>query len=153
MAITCTINAPLSHLFLSFFRGIPSPIPSKRTFSTLQTFESLFRYRLLKPIFSFFHYIHEWSKIQLASTIFIVLLRGLFYYNEENFLMNKKYHKNCFVRGSRREVFCKKCFQKKDNVIFTGKHLCRSLFFNKVNRAYFHFLVLQAVPSKAAVYK
>ena len=32
---------------------------------------------------------------------------------------------------------------KKNYVIFTGKHLCRSFFFNKVNRVNFRFLVLQ----------
>ena len=42
---------------------------------------------------------------------------------------------------------------KKTYVIFTGKQLCGSLFFNKVNRVYFHFLVLQVIPSEAAVYK
>ena len=31
----------------------------------------------------------------------------LFCYNEEHFLMNKTYDKNCFARGSRPEVFCK----------------------------------------------
>ena len=55
-------------------------------------------------------------------------------------------YKNYFVRGSRPEVFC-------NIVIFTRKHLCRSFFFNKVNRAYFHFLILQVIPSEAAVYK
>ena len=35
---------------------------------------------------------------------------------------------------------------------FKGKHLCRSLFLNKVNHVYFHFLVLQVIPSEVAVY-
>ena len=36
-----------------------------------------------------------------------------------------------FVRSSRQEVFCKKGVLR--NVTkFTGKHLCQSLFFNKV---------------------
>ena len=29
----------------------------------------------------------------------------------------------------------------------------RSLFFNKVNRVYLHFLVLEVIPSEVAVYK
>ena len=36
---------------------------------------------------------------------------------------------------------------------FYRKTPSRSLFFNKVNRAYFHFLVLQVIPSEEAVYK
>ena len=49
-------------------------------------------------------------------------------------------------------MFCKKCV-KKNYVIFTGKHLRRNLFFNKVNRAYFGLLLLQIIPSEAAAYK
>ena len=36
---------------------------------------------------------------------------------------------------------------------FTGKHLFKSLFFDKVNRVYFPFLVLQVVSSEANVDK
>ena len=39
--------------------------------------------------------------------VFILFLRGLFYHNEEHFLMNQTYYKNCFVRGSGPKVFCK----------------------------------------------
>ena len=43
---------------------------------------------------------------------------------------------------------------KKNYVIFIGEDIgYRSLFFNNVNRVYFHFLVLQVIPSEAAVYK
>ena len=42
-----------------------------------------------------------------VSQIFIVFLPGLFYYHEEHFLESKTYHKNCIVRGSRAEMFCK----------------------------------------------
>ena len=40
-------------------------------------------------------------------------------------------HKNIRFISSRPEVFCKEGVLKK-LVKFTGKHLCRSLFFNKV---------------------
>ena len=43
----------------------------------------------------------------LRRQFFIVFLWELFCYNEEHFLMSKTYYKNCFVRGSRPEVFCK----------------------------------------------
>ena len=36
-------------------------------------------------------------------------------------------------RSSRPEVFCKKKGVLKNFTKFTGKHLCQSLFFNKVN--------------------
>ena len=39
--------------------------------------------------------------------VFYCVLPVLFCYNEEHFLMNKTYYKNCFVGGSRPEVFCK----------------------------------------------
>ena len=47
------------------------------------------------------------EKSTLRSQLFIVFLRELFCYNEDHFLMNKTYYKNCFVRGSLPEVFCK----------------------------------------------
>ena len=43
----------------------------------------------------------------LRRQFFIVFLRELLCYNEEHFFMNKIYYKNCFVRGSRPEVFYK----------------------------------------------
>ena len=36
-------------------------------------------------------------------------------------------------------------------MFFTEKHLFRSPFFDKVNRVYFHFLVLDVIPSEATV--
>ena len=36
-----------------------------------------------------------------------------------------------FMRSSRQEVFCEKCVIRKFTK-FTGKHLCQSLFFNKI---------------------
>ena len=51
------------------------------------------------------------------------------------------------------EAVAWRCSVKKKNIIFTGKHLCRSFFFNKVNSDYFHVLVLESIPSEAAVYK
>ena len=43
----------------------------------------------------------------LRRQFFILFLRELFCYNKEHFLTNKTYYKNCFVRGSGPEVFCK----------------------------------------------
>ena len=96
--------------FCPFLEEFPSHIPSEPTFLTLQIFESPFWYRMLKPISTFFYYIHEYSgfnKISLMvenSTLrpqfFIVFFR-------ESFLMNKTYYKNCFIKGSRPEVLCK----------------------------------------------
>ena len=39
--------------------------------------------------------------------------------------------KNLNIRSSRTEVFCKKAVLK-NFAKFTGKHLCQSLFFNKI---------------------
>ena len=83
------------------------------------------RYRFWKGFFDidcwnqspyFFYYIHDYrgfNKITLMvenSTLrrqfFIVFLRELFCYNEEHFFINKTYYINCFVRGSRPDVFC-----------------------------------------------
>ena len=103
--------------FCPFLEEFPPHIPSEPTFLTLRIFESPFWYRMLKPISTFFYYIHEYRGFNKISLIvensallrqfFIVFLRELFCFNEEHFLMNKTYHKNCFVRGSPREVFCK----------------------------------------------
>ena len=41
----------------------------------------------------------------------------------------------------------------KKYVFLKEKHQFRSLCFDKVNRAYFQFLVLEVIPSEAAVYK
>ena len=80
----------------------------------------------------------------LCRQCFTVFLRELFCYNKIHFLMNKTYYKNCFLRGSRPELFCKQRVQKQNYVIFAGKHLRRSLF---------HVFVLQVVPSEEAIYK
>ena len=78
----------------------------------------------------------------LRRQFFILLLRKLFRYNEEHFIiMNKTYYKNCCIRGSQPEVFCKWCVQLKIRN-FYKKHLCRSLIFNKVICFYFHILIL-----------
>ena len=73
--------------------------------------------RLLKPFSTFFYYLREYrgfNKLNLMvknSTLrrrfFIMFLQELFCCNEEHFLMNKTYYKNCFVRGSPPEVSCR----------------------------------------------
>ena len=47
------------------------------------------------------------KKSTLRRQVFIVFLQELFCYNEEHFLVNKTYYKNCVVRGSRLEVLKK----------------------------------------------
>ena len=53
------------------------------------------------------------------------------YYHHYHVLLFHQYHYHLF-RSSRLEVFCKKVVLK-NFAKFAGKHLCRSLFFNKIS--------------------
>ena len=67
------------------------------------------------------------SPSSISSSVLPVFFRC----NKKIFLMNKTYSKSCFARGSLLEVFCKCCIQE-NYVLFTGKHPCGTLFFNKL---------------------
>ena len=53
------------------------------------------------------------ENLTLRRQFFIMFLRELFCYNEEHFLMNKTYYKNCFVREVARKCSVNNVLKKK----------------------------------------
>ena len=92
----------------------------------------------------FFYYVREYRGFDKISLVV------------ENSTLRRQFL-SCSSKTVLSEAVARRCSVnnafKKNDVIFTGKHLCRSLFYNKVNRVCFHFLVLKVIPSEAFVYK
>ena len=67
-------------------------------------------------------HLEEFQNLRIASQF----MPGVFEYFDDEFRLFQRIFRSC-----RPEVFCKKDFLR-NFTKFTGKHLCQSLFFNKV---------------------